>query len=343
MSQADDFVAAALGELGKSYASHRDCSGFTAWAARQAGFLLPEGSVAQYKVGQPVNRANWADGDLIFWDTFGPAPGHVAIYVGDDKVVHALNPERGIIVSDVDAPMGGPMMGARRVADQGGAAPNPKGDPDMSFTADDRRLLNEIAAAVGVKPPPPAPTTPVVGWTGHDLAGSAKKLYLPSSIEFRVILTPVGPNRSGQRLNWTGSTQHETGNTGVGKDAMMHSKWQDDGTPGHPDGYIGVHFYVDDKMIVQKIPVNEQGVHSGDWRNGQHTAVELCVNSDRNASRAERLAAYCQAGLLRMNGWNTAQQLYPHHTKPGPGCPVYLGLRWPSYERQVQDGIGEYR
>ena len=59
----------------------------------------------------------------MFWDTFGSAPGHVAIYVGAGKIVHALNEERGIVTSDWNAPMGGNnrYMGARRLFDDDGA------------------------------------------------------------------------------------------------------------------------------------------------------------------------------------------------------------------------------
>ena len=59
--------------------------------------------------------------------------------------------------------------------------------------------------------------------------------------------------------------QHETDNW-PGANAAMHSTWQNSGTPGRRDGRIGVHFYVDDREIIQMIPVNEQGVHSGDRR-----------------------------------------------------------------------------
>ena len=192
-----------------------------------------------------------------------------------------------------------------------------------------------VTGATGISPPPQ-------GWTAHTLSGTTAKLWLPSDIRFRVKLTPVGPNRSGRSLVWTGSTQHETGNERPGANAEMHSNWQDAGTPGHPDGKIGVHFYSDDEEIIQKIPVNEQGVHSGDWRNGQHTAIERCVDSGSNFARSQRIAAYLQAGLLRINGWGAVEHLHPHRTKPGSGCPVYIGQDWPGYERQVDRAIAEH-
>lgn len=116
MSQREDLVRIALGEVGKSYSAHRDCSGYTAWAYRQIGITIPEGSVAQYGVGRQVKGGeDWEWGDLLFWNTFGPAPGHVALYVGSGYVIHALNEQKGIVRSRWDAEMGGPYMGARRI------------------------------------------------------------------------------------------------------------------------------------------------------------------------------------------------------------------------------------
>lgn len=116
MIQRDDIVRWAMAQVGKPYATYRDCSGFAAAAYRQIGITIPEGSVAQYGVGEEV-RGVIEPGDLIFYDTFGPAPGHVAIYVGNGAIVHALNEQRGIVTSEWDTPMGGNdrYMGARRI------------------------------------------------------------------------------------------------------------------------------------------------------------------------------------------------------------------------------------
>jgi len=120
MTQRDDLVRWALAQIGKPYATYRDCSGFTAAAYRQIGITIPEGSVAQYGVGTKVSpheivAGKYLPGDLLFWDTFGQPPGHVALYVGNGQVVHALNEQKGIVVSRVEANMGGPSMGARRI------------------------------------------------------------------------------------------------------------------------------------------------------------------------------------------------------------------------------------
>jgi hypothetical protein len=165
--------------------------------------------------------------------------------------------------------------------------------------------VDRIVAQINALPPLPETTTtpapqPQPGYQMVAIQGTTRKIPLPLDCRFRVQLTPLGPNRSGRALNWTGVTQHETGNRGNGADAAMHATWQENGTQGHPDGKVGVHFYVDDTEIVQTIPVNEQGVHSGDYRNREHVAIELCVNADRTSERAERNSQWLCAGLL---GW----------------------------------------
>lgn len=95
-------VEAALEQLGVPYKYARsvpgvafDCSGLTAYAWGTQGVILPRSSRAQYKVTQPVSEA--IPGDLLF---FKKPVGHVAIYIGDGKMIHA--PRRGDVVKIVD-------------------------------------------------------------------------------------------------------------------------------------------------------------------------------------------------------------------------------------------------
>jgi hypothetical protein len=182
-------------------------------------------------------------------------------------------------------------------------------------------------------PPPPGPSGAYRNW---DVSGSSQSLRLPVGLAFEQRLTPRGPNRSGRQLRWTGTTQHTTNNVNVGADAQMHATWQNSGTPGHPDGKIGVHFYVDDERVIQTIPIDEQGVHSGDWRNQEHTAVELCVNADRNAQKAEVNSVALQAGLLHILGKTGTDAMYPHTN--GGHCPR-LSVPWQEWERRVDRAI----
>jgi len=71
-----------------------DCSGFTMFVYAQVGVRLPHSSRAQIGYGARVSRANLEPGDLLFF--YNPIH-HVAMYIGNGKMVHA--PRRGDVVS----------------------------------------------------------------------------------------------------------------------------------------------------------------------------------------------------------------------------------------------------
>ena len=82
-----------------------DCSGFTKWALKEYyGVDIPKGAAAQGNSGKKIsmsNRKKWKPGDvLIYLD--GGRIGHVALYIGDNKLMHALNTRLGTIIQDVD-------------------------------------------------------------------------------------------------------------------------------------------------------------------------------------------------------------------------------------------------
>lgn len=85
-------VDAALSQLGKPYKwggegpNSYDCSGLSMWAWRQAGVSLPHSSRMQYSSTMRISRAELQPGDLVF---FGDPIHHLAIYIGDGKVVEA--------------------------------------------------------------------------------------------------------------------------------------------------------------------------------------------------------------------------------------------------------------
>lgn len=76
-----------------------DCSGLTLYAWRAGGVELPHNSGRQAGVTRSVAREHILPGDLVF---FGDPIHHVAIYIGDGKVVDA--PRSGYDVK-VDADM----------------------------------------------------------------------------------------------------------------------------------------------------------------------------------------------------------------------------------------------
>lgn len=77
-----------------------DCSGFSRYILSHiAGVNLDRTSSSQSHQGTSVSIDNARQGDLIF---YGSSSGvnHVAIYMGNGKVVHASNEKTGITVSD---------------------------------------------------------------------------------------------------------------------------------------------------------------------------------------------------------------------------------------------------
>lgn len=87
-----------------------DCSGLTMYAAAQAGITIPRTTGGQIEAGKRIGSLEDAKpGDLIFW------PGHVAIYMGDDKIIHA--PQTGDVVREADMYDHGNVTGIRRIAE----------------------------------------------------------------------------------------------------------------------------------------------------------------------------------------------------------------------------------
>lgn len=84
---------------GTSLTRGTDCSGFTMGVYKKFGKRLPHSSSAQRRYGKKVKSLKKAKpGDLICYS------GHVAIYMGNNKIVHASNsapyPRGGIKISN---------------------------------------------------------------------------------------------------------------------------------------------------------------------------------------------------------------------------------------------------
>jgi peptidoglycan DL-endopeptidase CwlO len=90
----------ALDQVGKPYRANAagpgsyDCSGLVSVAYRKAGVKLPHSSHAIARKGKKVRRADLRPGDVVM-----PQSGHVGIYVGNGKIVHAATPRSGVVVS----------------------------------------------------------------------------------------------------------------------------------------------------------------------------------------------------------------------------------------------------
>ncbi|MGW6687881.1 C40 family peptidase [Streptomyces sp. NPDC054961] len=132
----------ATAQLGKPYVwgaegpASFDCSGLTSQAWAHAGRAIPRTSQEQWAKLPKVPLDELRPGDLV---VYFPTATHVALYVGDGKVIQAPRPGAKVKVSPIAA---NPLLGAVR--------PDPDGAPLTAYT------------------PPPLPGDGEAGTAGDD-------------------------------------------------------------------------------------------------------------------------------------------------------------------------------
>lgn len=89
--------------LGGSSVTGIDCSGFVKKIYNLFNIDLPRTAMEQSLLGMKVSRSELSEGDLLFFGTTRSI-GHVGIYVGDNKFVHASSRKRGVRIDDLDTP-----------------------------------------------------------------------------------------------------------------------------------------------------------------------------------------------------------------------------------------------
>lgn len=95
----DELIAYALTFVGKPYVwggtdpnTGADCSGYIQYVYKHFGITIPRTSWLQRKCGKAVSYDKAQPGDIICYD------GHVALYMGNDTIVHAKGKDYGIVV-----------------------------------------------------------------------------------------------------------------------------------------------------------------------------------------------------------------------------------------------------
>lgn len=84
---------------GTSLTNGVDCSGFTMRVMEKFGVSLPHYSGSQAQMGKKVTSATMKPGDLIFYAGSNGKVNHVAIYIGNGRIVHAASHRSGIKTS----------------------------------------------------------------------------------------------------------------------------------------------------------------------------------------------------------------------------------------------------
>lgn len=85
---------------GNSLTNGVDCSGFTQQVFKKYGVNLSRCSYQQVKNGKEIAFEDLKPGDLVFFynKKLGRI-GHVALYIGDNQIIHAQSKKTGIVVS----------------------------------------------------------------------------------------------------------------------------------------------------------------------------------------------------------------------------------------------------
>ncbi|WP_227937225.1 NlpC/P60 family protein [Alkalihalobacillus deserti] len=78
-----------------------DCSGFLNYVFSKNGISLPRTAAAIYAAGDPIERKNLQNGDLVFFQTYKPGASHAGIYIGNNQFIHASS-SRGVMVSSLN-------------------------------------------------------------------------------------------------------------------------------------------------------------------------------------------------------------------------------------------------
>ena len=135
-------------------------------------------------------------------------------------------------------------------------------------------------------------------------------------------------------------TVHQTGNTNRGANADMHARLQYNGN----SRAASWHEQVDDKECVQSFAHTAKCWHGGDGRNGagnnESIAIEICVNSDGDYTRAVRNGARRVAQLMKMYNIPISRVVQHNHWS-GKACPAQIragknGINWSAFLKIVQ-------
>jgi peptidoglycan hydrolase-like protein with peptidoglycan-binding domain len=91
-----------------------DCSGLTSYVYNQIGYNIGRTAEDQFYNGRAVSLSDLQPGDLIFFSTSGGSPTHVAIYLGNNQLMHMSFSAQRACICDFSGWFRENYIGARR-------------------------------------------------------------------------------------------------------------------------------------------------------------------------------------------------------------------------------------
>lgn len=115
-AKADQLIATAKSLMGKStystavykptYPYKFSCATFLMYIFEKNGVdIATYNEDFMMQQGTPVSKGSWQKGDLLFFKSkkTGTDPDHVAMYIGDNKVIHMADSKQNIVISDLNS------------------------------------------------------------------------------------------------------------------------------------------------------------------------------------------------------------------------------------------------
>ncbi|WP_456270334.1 N-acetylmuramoyl-L-alanine amidase [Bacillus sp. JZ76] len=135
-------------------------------------------------------------------------------------------------------------------------------------------------------------------------------------------------------------TIHNTANDASAKNEISYMKNNTSST--------SYHFAVDDKQVIQGLPLNRNAWHTGDGKEGpgnrKSIGVEICYSKSGGAKyyAAEKLAIKFVAQLLKERGWGI-DRVRKHQDWSGKYCPhrILDEGRWDEVKAAIADELNK--
>lgn len=132
----------------------------------------------------------------------------------------------------------------------------------------------------------------------------------------------------------TSITVHNTGNTSHGAGARNHFMYLHN-IENSGARFVGYHFVVDDRNIIQCLPIDEVSYHCGEKGNYNSISIEICENIDMDYNKAEENAIALIKELLRL--FNITE-IKSHKDWSGKNCPHKILPYWNEFIKRCKGG-----